>query len=106
MNDCGNAAHAAEFADVQLARGLVINAPDLFADPDFCAWLTIDEAKFTWVREGRVDEWSDVVVLVDPSLSGEGSDSMMPAPSWDRIIAACRLYLGRALPRNVIIWCA
>jgi hypothetical protein len=80
--------------EVQRCRGLVINAPHVFADPAFRAWLTGGERTFTWMRDGRIDEWSDVVVLVDPGLSGEGSDSDMPAFAWDQIIAACRHHLG------------
>tara|TARA_B100000378_G_scaffold206046_1_gene169299 strand:- start:2187 stop:2414 length:228 start_codon:yes stop_codon:yes gene_type:complete len=53
-----------------------------------------DWPKFTWHKSGDPDEWSDVVVLVDPSLSGEGSDSDMPAHIWDRIIAMCQAELG------------
>jgi hypothetical protein len=34
------------------------------------------------------------VVLVDPGLTGEGSDSDMPATMWDRIIDLCRMHLG------------
>lgn len=80
--------------DVQLCRGLVLNAPEFFADAGFRRWLENDAPKFTWHRGGEMDEWSDVVVLVDPGLAGEGSDSEMPAPIWDRIIDLCRMHLG------------
>jgi len=80
--------------DMQRCRGLVINAPQFFADPAFRAWLADDRPKFTWHRGGEPDEWSDVVVLVDPSLNGEGSDSDMPAPIWHSIVEACRTGLG------------
>ncbi|WP_454887921.1 hypothetical protein [Sphingomonas oryzagri] len=82
--------------DVSPCRGLVINAPDIFADAEFQAWLTGDSLKFTWHRDGPVHEYSDVVVLVDPSLSGEGSDSDMPPRIWSRIIGACVDQLGAA----------
>lgn len=78
--------------DVTLCRGMVINAPDIFADPAFQRWLMNGERKFTWHDGQVIDDWSDV--LVDPSLSGEGSDSDMPAPIWGRIVEACRAYLG------------
>lgn len=58
--------------------------------------LESDLRKFTWHRDGPIDERSDVVVLVAPSLSGEGSDSDMPTPIWDQIIDACRTHLGEA----------
>ncbi len=50
--------------------------------------------KFTWYQQGAISEWSDVVVLVDPALTGEGSDSDMPDYLWNRIVSACRAYLG------------
>lgn len=81
--------------DITLCRGIVINAPSFFADPAFRQWLTNGEHKFTWYDGGMVDEWSDVVVLVDPSLNGEGSDSDMPEPIWNQIVEACREHLGR-----------
>lgn len=80
--------------DVTAGRSLSFNAPDIFHDPAFRRWLMDDRPKFTWHKSGDPDEWSDVVVLVDPSLSGEGSDSDMPAYIWDRIITLCRAELG------------
>lgn len=80
--------------DITLCRGIVINAPEFFADPAFRAWLANGQPKFTWHTGGAVDEYSDVVVLVDPGLSGEGSDSDMPEAIWGRIVAACRKHLG------------
>lgn len=69
---------------------LLINAPVFFRDPAFIEWLNNGEPKFTWHRNGPPDEWSDVIVLVDPGLSGEGSDSDMPEHIWDQIMKACR----------------
>lgn len=80
--------------DVHLCRGLVVNVPEFFADPAFRRWLESERPKFTWHRGGPIDEWSDVVVLVDPGLSGEGSDSDMPGPLWKQIIEICREHLG------------
>lgn len=84
--------------DILLCRGLVLNRPDIFADPAFRDWLANGERKFTWHAGGDVDEWSDVILLVDPSLTGEGSDSDMPAAIWENIIALCRQHLGVAGP--------
>lgn len=54
-------------------------------------WLNNGQPKFTWHAIGKpVSEWSDVVVLVDPSLNGEGADSDMPQHIWDAIVRACR----------------
>jgi len=80
--------------DIALCRGIVINAPEFFADPAFQCWLANGNPKFTWYNGGQIDEWSDVIVLVDPSLTGEGSDSDMPAHIWNCIIAACRAHLA------------
>lgn len=80
--------------DISPCPGLVINAPDIFADPGFQIWLLGDRPKFTWHRDGPVNEWSDVVVLVDPTLNGEGSDSDMPLHIWVRIVSACIDHFG------------
>lgn len=71
------------------ALGLVVNAAQLFKDPEFVAWLNNGEPKFTWHKDGEPGEYSDVVVLVDPSLSGEGSDSDMPERAWQLVMNAC-----------------
>ena len=80
--------------DALACRGLVVNRPDFFADPGFRQWLANDAPKFTWFTGGEPDEYSDVVVLVDPSLNGEGSDSDMPAGVWRQIVEICRAHLG------------
>jgi hypothetical protein len=82
--------------NVQYCRGLVINAPELFEDPAFMAWLNSDEPKFTWHTRGDpvAGEYSDVVISVDPSLSGEGTDTTMPDAIWAQLVDACRDYLG------------
>jgi len=60
------------------------------------AWLNNGKPKFTWHTLGNsvADEYSDVVVCVDPSLSGEGTDSDMPEYIWNKIVEACRQVLG------------
>lgn len=73
---------------------LVINVPHFFKDPAFVAWLNNPAPKFTWHKSGNEpSEYSDVVVLVDPSLNGEGSDSDMPEHCWEEIIKTCKLRL-------------
>ena len=74
--------------------GLVINAPHFFKDPAFAAWLNNQDPKFTWHKPGdEPHEWSDVVVLVNPSLNGEGNGSDMPEHCWEEIIQTCKLRL-------------
>ncbi|WIW90476.1 hypothetical protein K3M67_20915 (plasmid) [Sphingobium sp. V4] len=51
-------------------------------------------AQITWHCWGEPVEWSDVIVMVDSSLSGEGSNADTPAPIWERILDACRTHLG------------
>lgn len=81
---------------VSQAFAIVVNAPQFFADPAFMAWLNDKTAKFTWHTQGQAvaDEYSDVVVTVDPTLNGEGSDSDMPASIWEFIVSLCREQLG------------
>lgn len=74
---------------------LRVNAPHFFKDVKFIAWLGNNTPKFTWHIAGDTPgEWSDVVVLVDPSFSGEGCASDMPAHIWDQIVQVCRDELG------------
>lgn len=86
-------------ARVMVARGLVVNRPEWFRDPDFMAWLNSEERTlFTWHPRGeQPGDWSDVIVLVDPSCSGAGDESdAMPARYWDELVRLCRTYLGSA----------
>jgi hypothetical protein len=77
-----------------VVRGLTINVPQFFADDEFVAWLNADSSSnpiMTWhQRPSAPTEWSDVVVLVDPSLNGEGADASMPTHLWAQIVEACR----------------
>lgn len=77
--------------EITTCQGLVINAPEFFEDEAFVAWLNNPEiTKFTYHKQGAPSEWSDVVVLVDPGLSGAGADSDMPEHIWDQIVQACK----------------
>lgn len=55
--------------------------PELFQNSSFLTWLESSKA-MTWHQRGsgvpKEDDYADVVIFVDPSLSGEGSDSDMP----------------------------
>lgn len=72
---------------------VVINCARFFRHPEFIRWLNDPSiTKFTWHQPGTpAGEYSDVVVLVDPSLNGEGSDSdSLPHSIWGAIVEACR----------------
>lgn len=82
--------------DTQVCSALVINAPEFFQDPEFQSWLNNDKPKFTWHQGGDPGDWSDVVVLVDPQLGGEGADSDMPEHIWTQIVNSCKDAFGPA----------
>lgn len=70
---------------------LVLYAPEIFRDPQFIDWLngagTIVATYHQ--RKQPPGPYSDVFVLVDPSLNGEGMDSDMPENVWRQILLAC-----------------
>lgn len=76
--------------EAKLGVSITVNAPEFFADEQFIQWLNNGEPKMTWHKGEQPNEWSDLVVLVDPDLEGEGSDSDMPEHIWDQIVAICR----------------
>jgi len=77
--------------EINRVSGLVINAPQFFLDPEFMTWLNGRESVMTWHKKGaEPNDFSDVVVFVDPSLEGEGTDSDMPEAIWNSIVQACR----------------
>jgi hypothetical protein len=84
-------------------RGISINVPEFFEDPAFMAWLNNPDNKvFTWHTKGdEPGEYSDVVVTLEGSLNGEGSDSDMPEYCWDLILEACRQHLGEDSRYNI-----
>ncbi len=82
------------FENVVVGPGLTINCPEVFKDPMFIEWLNNESPKMTWHQGGNPSEWSDVVVMVDPTLNGEGTDSDMPEHVWSAIVSACKTHLG------------
>lgn len=82
---------------------LVINAPGIFKKPSFINWLNDTEIKFSWHKGGKPNEYSDVVVLVDPSLNGEGSDSDMPAQVWNFIIKECKKHFTPGTGNHIMV---
>lgn len=85
--------------EAQHLAGLVVNVPEFFQDPAFLGWLNDDTTSvFTWHSAGsEPGEWSDVIVGVDPSLNGEGSDADMPPHLWHALIELCQ---ERLVPSN------
>ncbi|WP_273206730.1 hypothetical protein [Marinobacter subterrani] len=79
-------------------RGVSLNVPEFFQDAEFLAWLNDRNNKvFTWHDKGHpASEWSDVIVLVDSSCSGEGDSSDMPENLWNTLVAFCREYFGES----------
>lgn len=77
-------------SDIHQCKGLALHVPQFYKDPAFLGWLNNGQAKFTWHQGGEPGEYSDVVVLVDPTLNGEGTDSDMPEEIWNQILTACR----------------
>lgn len=79
---------------------LKIDAAEFFRDPRFVEWLNNGQPKMTWHQGGAAAEWSDVVVMVDPGLTGEGTDSDMPEHIWSRIVAECAKHFAHSVARN------
>lgn len=83
--------------------GLTINAPAVFARPDFMAWLNEDGRRIlSYHPTGRFepDEYSDTVVLVDSNYEGDASD--MPEDIWKAICdAAYGVYGGPDAPGSL-----
>ena len=86
--------------EIKTGGMIELNAPEFFEDPAFMAWLNNGKTKMTWHTKGNAvaDEYSDVVVFVEPSLNGEGSegsDATMPQYIWEKIVDVCREHFAR-----------
>lgn len=68
------------FESVEPTVGLVLNAPAVFARPDFQNWLNRSNVMTWHTRDAEPGEFSDVVVLVDAGTAG--SDDDMPGEVW------------------------
>jgi hypothetical protein len=77
-------------------KGISINVPEFFEDPAFMAWLNNpDNDVFTWNTKGdELGEFSHVVLKLEGSLNGDGSDPGMPEHCWDLILEVVRQKLG------------
>lgn len=69
-----------------------INAPEIFQDPAFIAWLNRKDelAVATWHKAGEEpNEFSDVFMVVDGP--NDGSEyGMLPDHIWDKIYKICK----------------
>lgn len=77
--------------DARLSPVLSLNVPQWFTEQSFLDWLNSSVPLMTWHQRGEpANEYSDIVVFVDPGLSGEGSDQHdMPDQYWNAIVALC-----------------
>lgn len=94
------------FFSVTPSAGLVINAPEWFADPDFQSWLNApNNVVFTWHTKGdEPGDFSDTVLLIDPSLNGEGPESDMPEHIWNQIMEICReRFSANQVPTHIFV---
>lgn len=89
--------------EVTPLSGFSINVPEWFEDKAFISWLNDPgNTIFTWHKRGEeASDWSDVMVCVDPSLSGEGSESDMPGHIWDQIVALCKKHFRPATGSHI-----
>lgn len=84
-----NGAKAVKSTDLTIhgsSLSLVIHAAPIFKNPSFLEWLNDGKPKMTWHQGGAPSDFSDVIVCVDPSLSGEGTDTDMPEEIWQAIV--------------------
>lgn len=103
LSDKQVADNATSLSNVQLTQSMLLNVPQLFADSAFVAWLNNGKPKMTWHAGGTPTEWSDVIVMVDPSLTGEGTDSDMPEYAWDLILQACRAHATQGSGYHIMV---
>lgn len=78
--------------------------------PDFVVWADKRRSQglASWCDSDSshgASEYPDIFVGVDPSLNGEGTDSDMPEPYWDALLASVRGQLvSGASTLHVIAW--
>ncbi|RMM39148.1 hypothetical protein QO021_28530 (plasmid) [Pseudomonas amygdali pv. lachrymans] len=86
--------HAVASAVSSPITGIKLSVPELFAQPEFIRWLNNSQAMTWHSRQGPISEGdiADVAVFVDPSLTGEGTDSDMPG--WEHVVDKLRAAIG------------
>lgn len=74
--------------------GIKLAVPELFMQPEFVRWLNNSQAMTWHSRQGPIAEGdiADVAIFVDPSMTGEGTDSDMPG--WEHVVAKLRIAIG------------
>ena len=85
---------AIQSAEAVMLKGIKLSVPELFADSDFQDYVNNTNV-MTW--HGKVgpigpDDLADVTVFVDPSMTGEGTDSEMPY--WGYIVEKLKAAVG------------
>jgi hypothetical protein len=76
-----------------------LNVPEFFKRKDFLDYIEGKEPHracvMSWHLPGcEPTEWSDTLVLVEPCLNGEGSNSDMPEDIWECILLTLRARFG------------
>lgn len=94
---------SSKFNEVLPTLALTVIAPHFFKDEGFITWLNNGEQKFTWHSGGQPDDWSDVIVSVDPGLGGEGSDSDMPKHLWSEVMDVCRQHFSPSQGPHILV---
>ncbi|HEP8970252.1 TPA: hypothetical protein VDU83_002590 [Pseudomonas aeruginosa] len=86
--------HAIQEGQARRIVGVKLSVPELFADPDFVDYVNTSNVMSWHDKKGPIgpDDWADVVVFVDPSLSGEGTD--IDLPYWECIVDKLRTAVG------------
>jgi len=91
---------------IETGKALRINAPEWYQNEEFVRWINSPSNTIaTWHKPGsKPNEWSDLCVLVDPGLSGEGSDESMPEAIWSQIISICRSNFSPSTGPHITVW--
>lgn len=81
-------------ANHRIIAGIKLSVPELFQDPDFQDYVNNTNVMTWHDKKGPIDEddLADVVVFVDPSMTGEGTDTDMPY--WDVIFEKVLAIVG------------
>lgn len=79
-----------------------INAPELYRDPEFVAWLNDpDHIQATWHRKGKPPgDYSDIF-LTFSALNEDGSDSDMPRHCWEQL---CGWLRQAGVRQDCVVW--
>lgn len=77
-------------------NGLKLFVPDLFANKAFLTWLNSSQCMTWHNRNSNLaitdDDYADIAIFIDPSMTGEGSDSDMPF--HDEVVSRVKAEIG------------